>query len=730
MAVSAITRCFSGYMRRCVSLLAVWITVSLEVSGADSVHTSTDLVERPASEKRCDVTLCRKAPLLVAPECAERCDADLIKSDLRKRSVADGVISKEQCDAILQLASFAMDKYDWQFMHSPAEKYLSLPPSELARWALRQPEDIRVSAACMVRNFVRSMRLLHDATERELTKMDPAASSLSLDLGLLSCSEKAVPDTENQPDSRAAHADICYPFGEYWCDNASTPHSWRSHSAVLFFSGEEDDGFEGGDFFYAMGWDGKHRTRVRPTCGRAVFFSSGQENINGVEAVRRGRRCSLPMWLTSDQTKAAMGSELALAEELLAQSGMPEECDADLATHARQLHQRGKQSNAAQAAQAGGASSAIQEQQAEADRSPDPADCPAGTVKGPLGGTYMQHTDAKLHEGHNQYFRSAGRAFKIFWQAAGWWCIEYEERAGRTTCQAFRKDHGEADYELVPPRDRWRVWEGTQFMEQPNILIELRVKDDELYLQDCRGLGISGSWLNPAVFTEESIASYRKQWDDVGIVRFEEILQPRAAEYFFNFMWDVKDAFWKMTSNKVGTQDPFDEWGKARTETATLKAQRQRARAEAAAGNFNFMFHWVKQEDSLVAGEFKDHVLSESGGFFDLMGQITQRPLILHSDRVVQFFPGDFLSKHSDNVGNRSMAYVFQFSKDWRPEYGGNLVFMDNGNNVDNVYVPKFNDLIVFDVVQRNPHHAVADVVDASLPAKRLCVSGWLGPKS
>ena len=39
---------------------------------------------------------------------------------------------------------------------------------------------------------------------------------------------------------------------------------------------------------------------VQPTCGRMVGFSAGKENMHGVTAVTKGKRCAVALWFTMD----------------------------------------------------------------------------------------------------------------------------------------------------------------------------------------------------------------------------------------------------------------------------------------------------------------------------------------------------------------------------------------------------------------------------------------------
>ena len=42
------------------------------------------------------------------------------------------------------------------------------------------------------------------------------------------------------------------------------------------------------------------QVRVKPKCGRLVGFSAGKENLHGVTAVTKGKRCAVALWFTQD----------------------------------------------------------------------------------------------------------------------------------------------------------------------------------------------------------------------------------------------------------------------------------------------------------------------------------------------------------------------------------------------------------------------------------------------
>lgn len=87
------------------------------------------------------------------------------------------------------------------------------------------------------------------------------------------------------------------------------------------------------------------------------------------------------------------------------------------------------------------------------------------------------------------------------------------------------------------------------------------------------------------------------------------------------------------------------------------------------------------------------------------------------------FRPGDYLTLHDDTgVGERRAAYTIGLTRDWRADWGGQLLFHDEAGDVTRGLAPGFNVLTLF----RTPKwHSVATVAPyAGTP--RLSITGWL----
>ena len=92
--------------------------------------------------------------------------------------------------------------------------------------------------------------------------------------------------------------------------------------------------------------------------------------------------------------------------------------------------------------------------------------------------------------------------------------------------------------------------------------------------------------------------------------------------------------------------------------------------------------------------------------------------------QATAYGPGDFLTCHDDDVAgaNRRAAYVFGMTPNWRPEWGGLLLFHDDRDRMVSGLVPSCNTLDLFSVPQR---HSVSAVTPAA-PHHRYAVTGWL----
>jgi SM-20-related protein len=90
--------------------------------------------------------------------------------------------------------------------------------------------------------------------------------------------------------------------------------------------------------------------------------------------------------------------------------------------------------------------------------------------------------------------------------------------------------------------------------------------------------------------------------------------------------------------------------------------------------------------------------------------------------QATRYRQGDLLTLHSDRdtASRRVAAWVFNLSREWRPEWGGLLLFHEGGRIVEG-FSPLFNSLSLFRVPM---DHSVTQVTDFA-PRDRMAISGW-----
>lgn len=94
--------------------------------------------------------------------------------------------------------------------------------------------------------------------------------------------------------------------------------------------------------------------------------------------------------------------------------------------------------------------------------------------------------------------------------------------------------------------------------------------------------------------------------------------------------------------------------------------------------------------------------------------------------QATRYAPGHFLTVHNDREedAGRIVAYVFNLTPGWRPEWGGMLMFHDWKGDVEHGLVPRMNALNLFAVPKR---HSVG-LVAPFAPRARHAVTGWFRP--
>lgn len=147
--------------------------------------------------------------------------------------------------------------------------------------------------------------------------------------------------------------------------------------------------------------------------------------------------------------------------------------------------------------------------------------------------------------------------------------------------------------------------------------------------------------------------------------------------------------------------------------------------------NFQYLFNNYPIFDAHRAGLNPGHPLHvfyewlNSQEFLDFARNITGIDEITFADaKATRYLNGHFLTEHDDSQEgkNRRAAYVFNFTENWRPDWGGYLQLFTDSGDVRCGFMPAFNALNIIAIPQR---HNVA-IVAPFAGRPRFSITGWL----
>ncbi|XP_076114244.1 prolyl 3-hydroxylase 1-like isoform X1 [Mytilus galloprovincialis] len=239
-----------------------------------------------------------------------------------QRFAADGLITEEQCQALINMnqeGSIGGDGYDRR--RSPHTKSETFDGLTISRATEKSFEDGGSKKAGNFSphtknelftglNIWRTMELVHvgviskkdaqlflDASDYGrllVEKYFNLTQPLHFDYTHLVCRTAVEGSQEDRQDlSHPVHGDNCELQADGSCIRRFPSYVQREYSSIMYLNGD----FEGGEFFFAHG-NKSAQMYIKPKCGRIVGFNSAE--LHGVKAVKKGKRCALAMWYTMD----------------------------------------------------------------------------------------------------------------------------------------------------------------------------------------------------------------------------------------------------------------------------------------------------------------------------------------------------------------------------------------------------------------------------------------------
>ena len=226
--------------------------------------------------------------------------------------------------------------------------------------------------------------------------------------------------------------------------------------------------------------------------------------------------------------------------------------------------------------------------------------------------------------------------------------------------------------------------------------------------------------LNPNLDRAKLAQDFRQ----TGMIVIDQIMKPEEAEKIHTFLKNMPDevdkpwwnwARWTQDSGArlIYTKPAFK---------ADADAARQQAYIRRSQGKYSYSFKRTAEDHFdrcncqlclfkawLAGPEFMTFIEEITGFQYDLINLFANK-----------YQAGDYLDRHTDKVGPRSLTYVFNMTKNWREEYGGLLLMIEQGR----YYAPGFNKLVLFDLPPGGRLHCVTEVAQ-NVTEVRLGLTGW-----
>lgn len=220
---------------------------------------------------------------------------------------------------------------------------------------------------------------------------------------------------------------------------------------------------------------------------------------------------------------------------------------------------------------------------------------------------------------------------------------------------------------------------------------------------------------------------YAKILVDKGRVQIPDFFDAETVEKIYSLI--LGNTVWNLAYNEYDQfyESPKDDFDKAPPQIKNKFMQAIYKRAQA---GFQYVFYQYYLTQAVNNSEEAGHPLhtlhhwANSNDFITILKKITGDEAISWCDVFVsRYDPGHFLSLHDDThpKHNRSVAYTLGLTKDWNPNWGGHLVFLDKKGGIKEGFSPEFNTLTVFD----NPQDHAVQIVTPSAAKARYSFLGW-----
>ena len=224
---------------------------------------------------------------------------------------------------------------------------------------------------------------------------------------------------------------------------------------------------------------------------------------------------------------------------------------------------------------------------------------------------------------------------------------------------------------------------------------------------------------------KSEMVEYAVQFQIKNRIVINKIFNPQFADLIFKYISNLPIHRWK---HVCGMEMRRFESKINATNREKIHFFVKEARRYFTENRFSYIFHRTMylNPKEITNIEMDIYRLLSSPEMIELINQITNMNIVkLNQVFVSKYKSGHFLSPHSDK-GNGRLAFVINMTKDWLPQYGGNLHFLsDDRTTIIDTVTPIFNNMVLFNIPEPNGiPHFVSHVVP-EITGKRYAISGW-----
>ena len=234
--------------------------------------------------------------------------------------------------------------------------------------------------------------------------------------------------------------------------------------------------------------------------------------------------------------------------------------------------------------------------------------------------------------------------------------------------------------------------------------------------------------INPELDRAQLAATFARD----GKVQVADVLRPDFADALYQCL--THDVPWRLMYYNHGARGPEVVGRIFPEQRAAMSEADMQALVDKVTGEARKEFHYLYEaydvldarrrglDRGLLLQQFLDFMGSDE--LFDFIRDISGDTEFNRVDcHACRYLPGHFLKEHADTspFEQRHMAYVFYFTRDWHPDFGGLTYFLDDAGQVTDTFVPSYNSLTLFKVPVA---HCVSQVASFA-PRPRNSITGW-----